>query len=407
MALPALVPGHVLGLDGAAPASETVRVGVIGCGGRSPADRRGGRREAVSRRGLLRLSSSPRAEAYAKELSHGAKWGVYQDFRKMIAKGEARRRDGRNHDPRPGLDRDPGHAGRFGHLHREADVPDHRRGPDHGQGRAEVQPRDPGRHPAALDADQQLGQRPGQERRPGQDHDRARPELRRARTGGPDARPRTSRARSSTWWDMWTNQAELRPYDVRDPSRLGPLVGLRRRRAVLRRDRLGHPLLRPDQPRPGHGRHRARSRCCWKSRSRFATRASSSAGRPSAGSSSATRATSTPAPTTTAWPSSAGLRAQGDHEVRQRHGTEAPPGRRPRPGPGGDLHRREGEDRDQPRQDRQQPEEHRPLARTTPATTSGPKRPTTSRTGSSASRAASPATPTSRSACGPRRSATW
>ena len=40
MALPMLVPGRVLGLDGAAPASETVRVGIIGCGGRAHASGR-------------------------------------------------------------------------------------------------------------------------------------------------------------------------------------------------------------------------------------------------------------------------------------------------------------------------------------------------------------------------------
>ena len=33
--LPALMPARALGRDGAAPASETVRVGIIGCGGRS------------------------------------------------------------------------------------------------------------------------------------------------------------------------------------------------------------------------------------------------------------------------------------------------------------------------------------------------------------------------------------
>ncbi len=65
------------------------------------------------------------------------------------------------------------------------------------------------------------------------------------------------------------------------------------------------------------------------------------------------------------------------------------PRRRPRPRLGGDLRRRKGQDRDQPQQDRQQPEGNRPSRRTTPAPTSGPRRPTTSRTGSSASRAAS------------------
>ena len=33
--LPALVPGRVLGLEGRASPSDTVRIGVIGCGGRA------------------------------------------------------------------------------------------------------------------------------------------------------------------------------------------------------------------------------------------------------------------------------------------------------------------------------------------------------------------------------------
>jgi len=81
--LPALVPGHALGLDGAAPASETVRVGVIGCGGRSRLIT-----EAADVKPFCVAACAdvefPRAEAYVKELSHGAKWRAYQDFRKMI-----------------------------------------------------------------------------------------------------------------------------------------------------------------------------------------------------------------------------------------------------------------------------------------------------------------------------------
>ena len=33
--LPVLVPGRILGREGKAPPSETVRIGVIGCGGRA------------------------------------------------------------------------------------------------------------------------------------------------------------------------------------------------------------------------------------------------------------------------------------------------------------------------------------------------------------------------------------
>ena len=161
------------------------------------------------------------------------------------------------------------------------------------------------------------------------------------------------------WWDVWTNQAELRPYDDEPAPRLGPLVGLRRRRPVLRRHRLGHPLLRPDQPRPGHRRHRPGRglleepvadprhrqvrqtqdrrrrdrRRHRRRRHRHRLPRHGQAGRPA---------------------------GQGHDEVRQRHGTETAPRRRPRPGPGRDLHRREGKNRDQPQQDGQQSQGTRP-----------------------------------------------
>jgi hypothetical protein len=85
MALPAMVPARALGLQGAAPASETVNVGVIGCGGRArvigeAADVKAFRVVAVAD------CEFPRAEAYAKELSGGKKWGVYSDFREMFEK---------------------------------------------------------------------------------------------------------------------------------------------------------------------------------------------------------------------------------------------------------------------------------------------------------------------------------
>lgn len=81
--LPYLVPSNVLGLDGAAPPSETVNVGVIGCGGRARLIR-----EAADVKAFRVVAASdcelPKAQAYVKELSAGAKWGVYDDFRKMI-----------------------------------------------------------------------------------------------------------------------------------------------------------------------------------------------------------------------------------------------------------------------------------------------------------------------------------
>jgi len=84
MALPALVPARVLGSPGAAPASETVNVGVIGCGGRARAVIQEAA-DVPAFRVVAACDCEPqRAEAYAKELSGGAKWGVYQDVRKMF-----------------------------------------------------------------------------------------------------------------------------------------------------------------------------------------------------------------------------------------------------------------------------------------------------------------------------------
>jgi hypothetical protein len=87
MALPTLVPATALGRDGAAAAGETVRVGVIGCGGRSQwlisevaADVKGFKVVAACD------CIIQRAQRFAKDLSGGANWGVYADFRKMIEK---------------------------------------------------------------------------------------------------------------------------------------------------------------------------------------------------------------------------------------------------------------------------------------------------------------------------------
>ena len=85
LAAPYLVPSSVLGRDGAAPASETVRVGVIGCGGRSRLIR-----EGADVKGFNVVAACDcvvkRAEDYVKQLSGGKPWGVYEDFRKMIEK---------------------------------------------------------------------------------------------------------------------------------------------------------------------------------------------------------------------------------------------------------------------------------------------------------------------------------
>ena len=82
LSLPALVPGKVLGLDRKAAPSETVRVGVIGCGGRA-----GLIGEGRDVKGFNVVTCCDcqvqRAEKYAKAHGQG-KWNSYTDFRKMI-----------------------------------------------------------------------------------------------------------------------------------------------------------------------------------------------------------------------------------------------------------------------------------------------------------------------------------
>ncbi|MGA2616986.1 MAG: Gfo/Idh/MocA family oxidoreductase [Thermoguttaceae bacterium] len=83
VSVPALLPARALGLDHSAVPSETVRVGVIGCGGRSRLIT-----EAADVKGFQVVAAcdclKKRAEDYVKQLAHGQPWGIYDDFRRMI-----------------------------------------------------------------------------------------------------------------------------------------------------------------------------------------------------------------------------------------------------------------------------------------------------------------------------------
>jgi predicted dehydrogenase len=82
--LPALVSARALGLDGSTAPSETVKVGVIGCGGRAT----GLIAEGADVKGFGVAAACDceiaRAEKFVKVRSGGKKWGVYDDFRRMI-----------------------------------------------------------------------------------------------------------------------------------------------------------------------------------------------------------------------------------------------------------------------------------------------------------------------------------
>ena len=263
--------------------------------------------------------------------------------------------------------------------------------------------RHPGRHAAAVDADQQLGQRPGQERRLGKiltvlapnfvGPDRwtktstadAQGEWIDGGTSGP-TRPSCGRMEPelhfgwARWWDYdggglcfgvtgWGTHSYDQINRALGTDDTGPVESCLKSRSPIARPAafgraVGRRAVLGDTGDSGH-RHRL----------------------PRHGQAD-------------------GPAGQGAHEVRQRHGAAAAPRRRSRPGPGRDLRRREGQDRDQPQQVASNPKEI-VRAPDNPGRNRRPKRPTTSRTGSSASRAASNATPTSRSASDPRRSATW
>ena len=169
LALPALVPAHVLGLDGSAPPSETVRVGVIGCGGRSRLIR-----EGADVKGFRVVAACDceiaKAQRYVQELSGGEKWGVYEDFRQMIddEKLDAVMVETTTH-ARGWITIQAMQAGMDVYIEKPMCLTIGE-GRSDGQGGAETQSRHASRHAAAFDADQQLGQRSGQERRHRQDH---------------------------------------------------------------------------------------------------------------------------------------------------------------------------------------------------------------------------------------------
>jgi len=86
LAAPYLVPSTALGLDGGTPPSEVVRVGIIGLGGRA-------RQIAGSCRGVPELKIAavcdcfkPAYEGFLKGAGKGQDWKGYEDFRQMLEK---------------------------------------------------------------------------------------------------------------------------------------------------------------------------------------------------------------------------------------------------------------------------------------------------------------------------------
>jgi predicted dehydrogenase len=211
MTLPALVPGRVLGLEGAAPASETVRVGVIGCGGRARLIREGA--DVKTFRVVAAADCEfRRAEAYVKELSGGAKWGAYDDFRKMI---EEEKLDGVMVEtpthPRAWIAIQAMQAGLDTYIEKPMCL-------TIAEGRAMVKA---ARHYKRVT-------QVGTQQRSMPINNWASDLVKNGALGkiltvlagdyvGPDRWTKTSskdlKGPVEPWWDIWTNQAELRPYD--------------------------------------------------------------------------------------------------------------------------------------------------------------------------------------------------
>ena len=87
LALPTLIPSHVLGAPGKPGANDKVNIGVIGLGGRAT---------GLVRAAVLPVAEAqvvavcdclkPRCERFVKSVKPDAKWGMYDDFNKMYEK---------------------------------------------------------------------------------------------------------------------------------------------------------------------------------------------------------------------------------------------------------------------------------------------------------------------------------
>ena len=115
LSLPSLIPSQVLGGPDRPGANGIVNVAVIGCGGRAVITNTC---KVISTIRIAAVCDCEflRAERFAKDLSGDAKWrdrGLPRNDRK----GETQRRDDRDDDPRPGMDRHPGDAGGAQRVH--------------------------------------------------------------------------------------------------------------------------------------------------------------------------------------------------------------------------------------------------------------------------------------------------
>ena len=251
--LPALIPARALGRDGAAPASETVRVGIIGCGGRS--------RDALSAGSYTKAyhvvsvcdCQIARAQGLSKERSKG-QWPVYDDFRKMIDKEklDAVMIETTTH-ARAWIVIQAMQAGVDTYIEKPMCL-------TIAEGRAMVNAARKFKTVTQV----------GTQQRSIPLNNFASDLVKNGAIGkiltvvapnfvGPEFWTKSSSAdvkgAVDPWWDIWTNQAELRP-SARTSTPAGPAGSTMTAAASASASPAGRPFLRPDQPRLGHRRHR-------------------------------------------------------------------------------------------------------------------------------------------------------
>ena len=257
MSLPYLIPSHVLGGPDQPGANERVHVGIIGLGGRAHDIAK--TCFDVPRIRVVAVCDCflPRCNDFVKALGKDQNWKAYEDFRQMIAKEKL---DGvmveTTTHARAWIVIQAMQAGLDVYIEKPMCL-------TIAEGRTMVK--------AARKYNRVTQVGTQQRSMPinnwasdlvkngalGKILTVIAPELRRPREVDGPTRP----ADAAGWKRQLVGRVDQSGRVAAVPSvpasRLGSLVGLRRRRPLLRRHRLGRPFLRPDQPRPGHRRDRA------------------------------------------------------------------------------------------------------------------------------------------------------
>ena len=255
ISLPCLIPSHVLGGPDRPGANERVNVGIIGLGGRACQVANTCFHVPQMRIAAVCDCYLPRGNDFAKRVGKSQKWKVYEDFRQMIDKEKL---DGvmveTTTHARAWIVVQAMHTGVDTYIEKPMCL-------TIAEGREMVN--------AARKFNRVT--QVGTQQRSMPINNWASDLVKNGAMGkcltviapnfvGPFRWTKTSskdvKGPVDPWWDVWTNQAELRPYDADIHHGWGRWWDYDGGGLLLRRHRLGHPLLRPDQPRPGHRRHR-------------------------------------------------------------------------------------------------------------------------------------------------------